>query len=99
MGGCGWHLIALLGGGQLVNAIAQSVSSVDVRPAVDAVTAIVAALLIVGLSVLSVVVVVVRFYQNLISDEGYLSFTLPVTAAQHIAAKLAAGILFAWAAL
>lgn len=86
--------LLLLGGGQLVNAIAQSVSSVDVRPAVDAVTAIVAVLLVVGLSVLSVVVVIVRFYRNLIADEGYLSFTLPVTAAQHIAAKLAAGILF-----
>ena len=29
-----------------------------------------------------------RFYKNLLCDEGYLSFTLPVTPSQHILSKL-----------
>lgn len=36
----------------------------------------------------SFVMGVVRFYKNLFTSEGYLSFTLPVTASQHIAVKL-----------
>ena len=35
-----------------------------------------------------------RFYKNLLGDEGYLMFTLPVTPAQHITAKLAVGECF-----
>lgn len=30
---------------------------------------------------------IIRFYKNLFTAEGYLSFTLPVTSAQHIATK------------
>ncbi len=37
---------------------------------------------------------VVRFYKNLFSREGYLSFTLPVTPAQHIWVKLLTAGLF-----
>lgn len=35
----------------------------------------------------SYVMGVVRFYKNLFTSEGYLSFTLPVTATQHIGVK------------
>ncbi len=35
----------------------------------------------------SFVMALVRFYKNLFTAEGYLSFTLPVTAAQHIIVK------------
>lgn len=37
---------------------------------------------------------VVRFYKNLFTNEGYLSFTLPVTATQHIFVKLLTAMLF-----
>ena len=37
---------------------------------------------------------VIRFYKNLYGPEGYLSFTLPVTAAQHVWAKLLASLTF-----
>lgn len=37
---------------------------------------------------------VVRFYKNLFSCEGYLSFTLPVTTTQHILVKLLTAFLF-----
>ncbi len=42
---------------------------------------------------LTLVFGIVRFYKNLFSKEGYLSFTLPVTISQHLSAKvITAGI-------
>ncbi|MBQ7364560.1 MAG: hypothetical protein IJW46_03070 [Clostridia bacterium] len=43
---------------------------------------------------LTVIMVVVRFYKNLFTSEGYLSFTLPVTPVQHILTKLLTAVLF-----
>ena len=43
---------------------------------------------------LTFVIAIVRFYRNLFGAEGYLSFTLPVTPAQHIWVKLATASLF-----
>ncbi len=37
---------------------------------------------------------IVRFYKNLFTGEGYLSFTLPVTPTQHIFTKCGAAVLF-----
>ena len=34
-----------------------------------------------------------RFYKNLLSGEGYLTFTLPFSATQHIVCKLLCGVL------
>ena len=45
-----------------------------------------------ALIMLSVVVAVVRFYKNMYSAEGYLTFTLPVNNAQHIFVKLLTAI-------
>ncbi len=45
-------------------------------------------LLAVALSIISVVVIISRFYKNLLGSEGYLMFTLPVTAGQNILGKL-----------
>ena len=44
-------------------------------------------------TVATVALCISRFYKNLFTGEGYLSFTLPVTVHQHIAAKLIAVIL------
>lgn len=41
-----------------------------------------------ALLVITAVVIVARFYRNLLGHEGYLMFTLPVTAGQNILAKL-----------
>ncbi|MBR2861235.1 MAG: hypothetical protein IKB86_05295 [Clostridia bacterium] len=41
-----------------------------------------------ALLLLPTVVGIVRFYKNMYSSEGYLTFTLPVTNAQHIFVKL-----------
>lgn len=43
---------------------------------------------IIGLIVGAVVLIVKRFYVNMVKDEGYLSFTLPVTVSQHILSKV-----------
>ena len=45
-----------------------------------------------ALLVLSTVVGIVRFYKNMYSAEGYLTFTLPITNAQHIFVKLLAAV-------
>lgn len=45
-------------------------------------------LLAVCLAVTAFVVIIIRFYKNLLGNEGYLMFTLPVTVEQNILAKL-----------
>lgn len=46
------------------------------------------ALLAVSLAITTFVVIIIRFYKNLLGSEGYLMFTLPVTTEQNILAKL-----------
>lgn len=48
---------------------------------------------VIAVFVVGMVVVVMRFYKNLLSGEGYLTFTLPFTATQHIVCKLLCGVL------
>ncbi len=49
---------------------------------------------VVAVGVLTMVVVVYRFYKNLMTDQGYLMFTLPVPTWQHIMSKLLVGMLW-----
>ena len=44
--------------------------------------------------VLTYFLVAMRFYNNLMGKEGYLSFTLPVTAGAHMASKIISGSVF-----
>ena len=44
--------------------------------------------------VLVAVTVIQRFYRNLMGDEGYISFTLPVTADGHLWSKLIASLVW-----
>ena len=46
------------------------------------------AIAIMGVCVMSMVVMVQRFYKNLLQDEGYVMMTLPVSVHQHIWSKL-----------
>lgn len=50
--------------------------------------------LIVAILVTTLLVMIQRFYKNLLGDEGYLMFTLPVHPWQHIVSKLTAAV--AW---
>ncbi|MCI1964557.1 MAG: hypothetical protein LKJ17_00245 [Oscillospiraceae bacterium] len=54
-------------------------------------------MLVVSVFIITLVVTIQRFYKNLLGDEGYLSFTLPVKTHSHIDAKMI--ITFLWSAL
>lgn len=51
-------------------------------------------LLFASVFALTIIMIILRFYRNLLGTEGYLMFTLPVTPLQHILAKLAAAFLW-----
>ncbi len=38
--------------------------------------------------------IAVRFYKNLFTDEGYLTWTIPATATQHLMAKIISGVIW-----
>lgn len=42
----------------------------------------------------SLIVLILHFYKNLMTDQGYLSFTLPVTPTAHLTSKLINGLLW-----
>ena len=46
---------------------------------------------IIAVFIVGLVIVVMRFYKNLLTHEGYLTFTLPFTPTQHIVCKLVCG--------
>lgn len=50
--------------------------------------------LIVAVFVMTLIVTIQRFQKNLLSDEGYLSFTLPVKVHSHIDAKMIASLVW-----
>lgn len=45
-------------------------------------------IIIIAMLLVPMIYGILRFYKNLLGDEGYLSFTLPVTVSQHIISKL-----------
>ncbi|MDR2655543.1 MAG: hypothetical protein LBC56_05645 [Oscillospiraceae bacterium] len=51
-------------------------------------------LIVIAVFIASIIVVLSRFYTNLLGDEGYLMFTLPVTVDQNIVSKLIAGLVW-----
>jgi len=51
-------------------------------------------MLIIGVFVMTLVIMIQRFYKNLLGDEGYLMFTLPVKSWQHIVSKLLISMLW-----
>lgn len=58
------------------------------------ITIVVYCLLIAALMVMTLVVTIQRFYKNLLGDEGYLSFTLPVPAHSHIDSKMIIALMW-----
>lgn len=50
--------------------------------------------LLIGLVLMTLIVMVQRFYKNLLGDEGYLMFTLPVQPWKHIVSKLTVSMLW-----
>ena len=54
---------------------------------------------IIAVIIVSIVIIIVRFYKNLVKDEGYLMFTLPVKPYQLINSKLIVATLWTIASL
>ena len=51
-------------------------------------------IMVVAVIVVTIIFILQRFYKNLLTGEGYLMHTLPVTAAQHIWSKLIAAVIW-----
>jgi len=49
---------------------------------------------IIAMSIITIVIIILRFYKNLLGDEGYLMFTLPVTREQHLLSKFLAAMVW-----
>ncbi len=60
----------------------------------EAMSASIYVLLAIGLAVTTFIVIVIRFYKNLLGNEGYLMFTLPVSVEENILAKLIPSIVW-----
>jgi hypothetical protein len=86
-------LYALLIVFALINKAFIAINSDNLKiPAIIAGTVFV--IIIIAICVMTLVVTIQRFYKNLLSDEGYLMFTLPVKAHSHITAKLLISMLW-----
>ncbi|MCQ2456772.1 MAG: hypothetical protein MJ096_05385 [Clostridia bacterium] len=48
---------------------------------------------IIAVVIIAAALVIVRFYKHLLSNEGYLSFTLPVKTSTHIVCKMICGLI------
>lgn len=64
-----------------------------------AITMAIYCLLIAAVFVMTLVVTIQRFHKNLLGDEGYLSFTLPVTVHSHISSKMIISLMWSVASL
>ena len=51
-------------------------------------------LAVVAMGIVTIVVIILRFYRNLLGDEGYLMMTLPVSREEHILSKLLAAVIW-----
>ena len=49
---------------------------------------------IAAIAIVTFVVIILRFFRNLLGDEGYLMFTLPVTREQHVMSKLLVAVMW-----
>lgn len=77
----------------LISIINRSARIIDIA-AIFNFTGILLGTLFAALCVITVIVVVQRFYKNLLADEGYLMFTLPVKVESLIGSKLIASMIW-----
>ena len=83
-------VLALLTIGNKVMITIEATTDIDLK-VVDILFGIIMAsyvIAIIAIAVATVVLMLRRFYFNMLKDEGYLTFTLPATVGQHIASKM-----------
>ncbi|HHW30639.1 MAG TPA: ABC transporter permease [Clostridiaceae bacterium] len=78
-----------------VNTSDTSVSvSINAHEMLSAFSVMIYIALIIGTFVMTLVITVQRFYRNLLGEEGYLMFTLPVKTWMHIVSKLLVSMIW-----
>jgi hypothetical protein len=85
-------LLGIAGLNRLVQIFEQADSSVYRTVFTSSIVLYVIAVIVCLL--LTLIVAIVRFYQGMYTNEGYLSHTLPVTPTQHIVSKLIVSLIF-----
>ena len=79
-------------GAMLVAAILLGLSSRNTN--VSLTIAIIYSVLLIAAMVMTVVLVIHRFCQNLLGSQGYLMFTIPVSTGTHIFAKVLTALIW-----
>ena len=79
-----------------ISAVYSLISLISPRQwqAPQVISMIVYVMVLVGVFVMTLVMMIQRFYKNLLSDEGYLMFTLPVEPWKHIIGKLLVSMMW-----
>lgn len=89
---CARICLPLYGAMLLMSAVTALMTTEQARDILNGIPSAILAMLffalLVAVFVVTAVILIQRFYKNLLGDEGYLMFTLPVTVAQHIWSKV-----------
>ena len=72
----------------------EKANSFNLQVFINAMSIFIYFALIVGVIAITLVIVIQRFYKNLLGDEGYLMFTLPVKVNQHLLSKLITAVFW-----
>jgi hypothetical protein len=74
--------------------VLETSANLNLQTTISIISTIIYFALIVGIVIMTLVIMVQRFYKNLLGDEGYLMFTLPVKTWNHIITKLLTAMLW-----
>lgn len=72
----------------VIHRIIDALSPSKIVNAPQVISTVLYVIVVVAVFVVTLIVMIQRFYKNLLSDEGYLMFTLPARSWQHIVCKL-----------
>lgn len=84
-----WVIVAVILGLSL-----RSDGSSEPNDFIIGLTAVLFALVTVAAVVISAIILIQRFYKNLLGSEGYFMFALPVTTGQHLTNKIISGAVW-----
>lgn len=74
--------------------VQRPVNSFDLQAIVSVISMVIYITLIAGVMIMTLIVMIQRFYKSLLGDEGYLMFTLPVQTWKHIFNKLIVSMMW-----
>lgn len=74
--------------------VIESVEGFQLQGAITLISTFLYVGLVIAIAVATFIIMIQRFYKNLLGDEGYLMFTLPVRPWQHILSKLITSLIW-----